>query len=92
MQFERFSVKTCCGGSGIALKLAIPISGIILPLLTSNGFTLGASFHKAGIFYAENEDLIATGAYTSNILQIKCKKRDCINFITVFEELLANMG
>ena len=76
---------------GIALKLGSPLSATFLPLLKEAGFTEWPSFTKAGIFYVDNQELTATGAFGSNILQIKCKPKNCIDSISIIEGLLAKM-
>lgn len=91
MKVERFAVRACCGTTSVAFKLGTVISMDFLPLLIGKGFTESRSFTKAGILYVENEVLIATGAFNSNILQIKCKKQDCNSSINIIEELLTKM-
>lgn len=94
MKIERFAVQSCCGTASTALKLSGTLSKDFLPLLVDKGYTAPSHFTKAGILYVENEGLIATGAFGSNILQIKCRiARDkCSNYISAFEELLSTMG
>jgi hypothetical protein len=92
MKIERFAVKTCCGMMGVALKLSVVLSRDFLPLLVEKGFTEGKTLTKAGIFYVENKELIATGAFNSNILQIKCKVSNCTSSINIFEQILVTMG
>lgn len=77
---------------GVAFRLGSVLSMDFLPLLISKGFTEGKSFSKAGILYVENEALIATGAFNTNVLQIKCKNSNCNGAISALEELLAIMG
>jgi hypothetical protein len=63
----------------------------LMALLVNAGLTESKSFTKAGILYIENKDLIVTGAFNTNILQIKCKNSDCTNTISIIEELLTAM-
>lgn len=94
MKIEKFAVQSCCGTASVAFKLDTPISKAFLPLLVDKGYTAPSHFTKAGILYVENEGLIATGAFGSDILQIKCRiaKDKCEKFINTFEEILIAMG
>ncbi|HWZ23100.1 MAG TPA: hypothetical protein VNW06_10630 [Cytophagaceae bacterium] len=91
MKVERLIVSACCGTTAVAFKLGTGISKDFLPLFESNGFVENKRFTKANILYVENEGLVATGAFGNNILQIKCKVKDCANFINAIEGLLTNM-
>jgi hypothetical protein len=76
----------------IAFKLGAILTTDILVSLVNNGFTESKSFTKAGILYAENKEIIATGAFNTNILQITCKSANCTGSINSLEQLLATMG
>lgn len=93
MKITRFAVQSCCGSASIALKLEVPLSKDFLPLLIENGYTAPSHFTKAGILYIENEGIIGTGAFGSDILQIKCRisKDNCYKYVNAFEELLSVM-
>lgn len=92
MKIERFAVQACCGKTAISLKLSVPVSKDFIPLLVGKGYTEAVHFTKAGMLYIENANLIATGIFGSDSLQIKCKINNCAEFINAFEELLTNMG
>jgi hypothetical protein len=92
MKVERFAVQTCCGKTAISLKLSSPLSKDFLPYLVRNGYVEAKHFTKSGMLYVENINLIATGIFGSDNLQIKCKVNNCDNFLKDFEVLLTNMG
>lgn len=92
MKLERFVVQACCGRSQIIFKIDTPITQSILDFLKSNGFSEAEHFTKVGILYADNLDLIVTGPFGADRLQVKCKKADCDQNLNYFEELLLKMG
>lgn len=92
MQIERINVKLCCGGSGFSLKLNPPLHKDMIPLFVMNNFSAPAAFTKSGIFYVENQDLIAHGSFGSDILSIRCKSKvNCQQSIAIIEGLLTKM-
>lgn len=92
MKIERFVTQACCGKSAITLKLDRPITRDFLTLFIGNGFSELANFTKAGILYIENDHIIATGAFGTDKLQIKCKKADCQENLNDIEGLLQQLG
>ena len=91
MKVERMNIKACCGSVSTAFKIDVPLSKDILPLLIGKGFTEAKHFTKAGMLYVENDVVIITGPFGSNIIHIKCKINECANSLNSFEELLTNM-
>ncbi len=92
MKAERFTIQACCGKTSIIFKTDQPISREHLNKLVSLGFRETEHFTKAGILYADNLDLIVTGPFGSDRLQVKCKVTDCSQKINDFEVLLAQLG
>lgn len=92
MKVERFTIQACCGKTSIIFKTDQPISREHLNKLVSLGFREADHFTKAGILYADNLDLIVTGPFGSDRLQVKCKVTDCSQKINNFEELLTQLG
>lgn len=92
MKAERYDIKACCGKTSIIFKIDQPLSKIHLAQLVSLGFTEFPHFTTAGILYADNSDLIVTGPFGSDRLQVKCKKSDCSQKVNDFEGLLAQLG
>jgi hypothetical protein len=52
------------------------------------GYRDNKNYTNSGIFYIEDNDLIAMGPIGSNRLQIKCKNSNCINGLDKFEMFL----
>ena len=92
MKLERFVVQGCCNKKQIVFKLDKPVDQTLVELLKSNGFTEQTQFTKAGLLYADNPDLIVTGPFGNNRLNVKCKKQDCEQILNDFEALLVRMG
>jgi hypothetical protein len=91
MRVERFATKACCGQMGTTFKLEKVLSTNILALLTNKGYKEIPAFTAANILYCESKEIIATGAFNNNILQIKCKvPGSCATFINAIEEILIN--
>jgi hypothetical protein len=89
MQSTRFSVKVCCGQTGVAIKTENIISKEMIPIFTSKGYKEDKKYTNAGVLYIENDDITITGALNAKIFQIKCKpNKKCLPAVFVFEELL----
>jgi len=93
MKFEKTSLKSCCGSKfeSIAYKLKGTLNKDYLALFIAAGFNEVNHFTKISIFYVENENLIATGAFGSDHIQLKCKKTDCKENIFSFETIINNL-
>jgi len=93
MKVERIVVKAHCKAcqGATVFKLDAPLSKNLLPLFIDNGFTETTHFTKSGLLYIENNDLIATGAFGSDQITVKCKKTNCQDFINDFEDLLTKI-
>lgn len=92
MKVERFTVQACCGKTSLIFRTDQPLSKIHLESLVKLGFQEAEHFTKAGILYVDNSDLIITGPFGSDRLQVKCKKLDCQQKINDFETLLLQLG
>jgi len=92
MKAEKHTVKACCGKTSIIFKIDEPLNKKHLESLVRLGFTEHPHFTKAGILYADNMDLIVTGPFGSDRLQLKCKNASCNQKVNDFEVLLAQIG
>lgn len=92
MKVERFTIQACCGKTSLIFKTDQPISKDHLNRLINLGFKEATHFTQAGILYADNLDLIVTGPFGSDRLQVKCKITDCSQKLNDFEVLLAQLG
>lgn len=93
MKVERIIIQACCNKKQIVFKLDKPLNESIINVLTSNGFTANPNFTKAGMLYADNLDLIVSGPFGNNKINVKCKKEgDCEQILNDFEALLVRTG
>jgi hypothetical protein len=92
MKTERFTVQSCCGKTSVILKTDEPLTAEHLKGLVALGFNEAKHFTQAGILYADNMDLIVTGPFGSDRLQIKCKNANCEQKISDFEVLFDKIG
>lgn len=87
---EKKSSFACCSSKSTFFKLSEPISNKLLSYLTDNGFNELKHFTKMGLLYVENQNLILSGSIGSNKIQVKCKKRDCDQYLLEAENLINN--
>ena len=92
MKAERFTIQACCGKTSLIFKVDQPLTKNHLSKLIDLGFKEAAHFTQAGILYADNSDLIVTGPFGSDRLQVKCKITDCSQKLNDFEVLIAQLG
>lgn len=92
MKVERFTIQACCGKTSLIFKVDQPLTKEHLASLVSFGFKEAVHFTNAGMLYADNLDLIVTGPFGSDRLQVKCKVTDCHQKLNDFEVLLAQLG
>ena len=92
MKIQRFITQACCGKTSVYFKIDKSVSKDFLPLFISNGFSELTNFTQAGILYIEDDYLIATGAFGTDKIQVKCKKSNCQENLNNFENLLNQLG
>jgi Ni,Fe-hydrogenase I small subunit len=90
MNIKKFEVKSCCGKSSTLLKTDKPVSKDFLQKLISLGYTPSEMFLKSGILYVDSDELTLTGSIGSNNLQAKCKKENCNEILSRFENSVAD--
>ena len=57
-------------------------------MFQKNNFNVPANFRIAGVFYVKRGNLIATSAYGSNRINVRCVGKDCIEQFNFFEQIL----
>jgi len=92
MKVQKYNVQACCGRTSIFFKISEPISIEFMNILKSNGYKETEHFTKAGILYVDNEDFILTGPIGSDKLQVKCKKPNCEEMVSKFENFLSTVS
>lgn len=75
-QFKELISGGCCGKSQMNLDLDIPLKRDNLSLFTSNGFVESPKFIKSGIFYVEDDGIIASCAFGAKRISIKTKNKN----------------
>ena len=85
MIVERHTIPSCCGNTSIIFKTDKPLDLNMIDVLVKFNFIEQKHFTKAGILYVENKELVLTGPIGSNKIQVKCKKKDCANFLNSLE-------
>lgn len=92
MKAERFVIQGCCGKTSLIFKVDQPLTKEHLVSLVKAGFREAEHFTRAGILYVDNLDLIVTGPFGTDRLQVKCKVAECHEKLNDFEVLLAQLG
>ncbi len=88
MTVTRHITKSCCGSQTFVLETNLPIRKSQLQAFKDAGFIIPDNFLQAGIFYAQLGGFIATCAYGSCRVSIRCNGTNCIQLIASFEALL----
>lgn len=92
MKIQKIEKKGCCGNSAVSLKLDKPINSDCLILLTGNNFKEIQHYTKSGMLYVENNDIIISGIFGNDVLNLKCKKtKSCSQTINYIETLLSTL-
>ncbi len=91
MQIQKFTVQACCGKTSITYKIDRSVNLELLQSLVKIGFIENQHFTKVGILYCENINFIITTPLGSDRLQIKCKKKDCVEKLNDLEYLLQQL-
>jgi hypothetical protein len=92
-EVKRLIVESACKcqKKQIFLDLNFPISLSNLPLYIERGYRGKDSYSKSGIFYIENQSLIAFGAVGNTRLTIKCRNKSCFEELDKLEEAIKEM-
>lgn len=59
-----------------------------LDFFKKSGFAVVQSFYDAGIMYIEDTNVIAICPFGSNLIQIKCKSKNCEQGIKLVENTI----
>lgn len=80
--------KSCCGSSVTFFVTDEPLLKNQIDVFKEAGFKFPDNFLKAGIFYAHKDGLVATCAYGSRRIAVRCSGSQCGELITKFENIL----
>ncbi len=74
MTITQYTTSSCCGGKGVALVLSNPLTKDMLAKVLATGKWAEAKLQTAaGMFYVENQYLVAFGPFNKTSLELKCK-------------------
>jgi hypothetical protein len=85
---KKHTFKACCGSKVLVFETLKPIKKNMSASFKEAGYILFPNFEKAGIFYVQSANLIATCAYNTNKINVRCSGKDCEQKIVEFERLL----
>lgn len=90
---KRTLIKSSCNCSRqqFILQIGFPFEKDHLQLFTADGFIQSGSYTKLGIVYLEDLNLITTGSFGSNRLQIKCKNDKCNDSLEKLETIIKSI-
>lgn len=88
MDVVRYIIKECCGSTASVIKLDRPLSIDIFDYLKLSGFEESPHFTKCGIVYVENDGIIITAPFGSNNVTVKCKSKNCQEYLEALEKIL----
>lgn len=92
MNVTRHIMNGCCGKKTTIFKISQTVTKELMNLFISLGYLENHTFTKAGIFYIYNSDLIITGPFGSDRLQIKCKVPNCDQKLNELEASLLQLS
>ena len=87
---QRLTIKSKCNcqKEQIMLEFNFSLDFIYLSYFKDNNFKNNEKYAKSGIFFLENEKLVAIGPVGRNQLQIKCKTAECDKAVEELENLI----
>jgi hypothetical protein len=89
MSIVKHEVESCCGNKALSFVLDKCILQSHIPQFLAAGFIAPQHFIKAGIFYVDKSPIIASGAFNSKSINVRCSQgRNCNQAIEDFEKLL----
>lgn len=88
MSIKRHIVRSCCGSKAFIFEANKPIRKNQIYIFERHNYTLPSNFKVAGVFYARRGNLVATSAYGSNRINVRCSGKGCIEQLDFFEKTL----
>jgi hypothetical protein len=81
-------IKSCCGNKSFIFETEKPVKKIHLDTFRKSGYLVPEHFVNVGLFYVQFEGLIATAAFGSTRIQIRCNSRNSDELLSKFQLLL----
>jgi hypothetical protein len=85
---KRHVVKSCCGSKAFIFETESAVNKGHLAAFTSAGYSVPEHYTRSGVFYVQFKGLIATGAFGSTKLQVKCSSANCGQLLDAFAATL----
>lgn len=88
MAVKRQQVKSCCGSSSFIFETEKPIKKSQIAVFTQAGYFVPQNFLDAGIFYVQLGNMIATGSFGSNRINVRCNGPKCAEHFDSLSKIL----
>jgi hypothetical protein len=85
---KRHHVKSCCGSKGYIFETSKPIRREHVSVFKEAGYLTPPHYNKVGVFYAEHKGLVATAAFGSTRIQVRCSSGRCSQLMDSLANLL----
>ncbi len=86
---KRHVVKSCCvGGKAYLCECDTAVNRSHIDAFKQVGFVAPEQYSRSGVFYVEFKGLIATCAFGSTRLNVKCVSANCGQLLDMFETIL----
>lgn len=85
---KRRVIKTCCNSQSYIFETPKNIKKPHIKIFTDAGYIAPPNFVTAGIFYIRGNGLVATCAFGSKKINVKCSGHNCGKILNNFEQLL----
>lgn len=89
--FIKTLVPGCCGRFNTVYRLSFSLRKESIAQFESAGFSISRPYVKAGMFYAEDLNIIVVGRFGSTTFDLKCKTNNCDEMTTEFEAVLSQL-
>lgn len=84
----RHKVQSCCGHNSYVFETNKPVKKSHIDKFKAAGYLCPQNFIISGVFYVAIKNLIATTAYGSTRIQVKCSGPNCRELMDKFAGLL----
>ena len=88
MAIIRHKVQSCCGHNSFIFECNKPVKKNCVEHFRKAGYITPQNFIISGVFYVAIKNLIATAAFGSTRIQIKCYGNNCRQLMDDFAILL----
>lgn len=86
----RTITNSCCNSVSYLFETELPILKSQLSFFKDSGYMAPHHFTTSGIFYVQKQALIATGAFGTTRISVRCSGPTCASKLDEFEKILEN--